>query len=331
MIDTLIAYLYDKKQIQFFSLMHISAFSCFCSYTINRLCAALCSWLVTCFTFIRFIHIFRQFNTIKSNMIVLTALIIIVSIANSYSIIVLEYNPQRKYPINESLFINNSQQNMSSPLHHPFCTIRSEYANDRLMLLLNILVAGVLNLALPSILIIIVNITMLSFIKRIYSKQTRNKTSYRTDSSSYRSTRSTLVIISMTYASFYMPYVILYFFMIMLEDKDETFYAWSEIAYILRHVSHSVNFYAYIFTNLRFRREVALLCRFKCRRSIDSRQPIRLNPNKKTEILVLDKGRSPALYKNSIAKQIQRNQFYQSPNKMILQQQAAFLDEKNFI
>jgi len=76
-IETLLYYLYEIDRIEFFSLMHISAFSCYFSYMINRLCAALCSWLITCFTFIRFINIFRQFNTIKSNLILLTSLLLL--------------------------------------------------------------------------------------------------------------------------------------------------------------------------------------------------------------------------------------------------------------
>ncbi|CAF1376306.1 unnamed protein product [Rotaria magnacalcarata] len=291
-IDTLISYLYEMKKIEFFSLMHISAFSCFCSYMINRLCAALCSWLITCFTFIRFIHIFRQFNTIKSNIIVLTTLIIIFSIANSYSMIVLEYNPERKYPINETIFTNNTEKNQTSFVNYSLCTIRSEYANQRRMLLLNILVAGVLNLALPSILIIIVNITMLSFIKRIYSTQARNKTRWLTDSVNYRSTRSTLVIISMTYAIFYLPYLIVYFLMIMLDDTDGTLHNAAEITYILRHVSHSVNFYAYIFTNIRFRREIALLFPFICRPCSNSENQNRFKQKKKTQVILLPKSKN---------------------------------------
>jgi hypothetical protein len=36
---------------------------------------------------------------------------------------------------------------------------------------------------------------------------------------------------------------------------------WSEIAFILRYISHSINFYAYIFTNQRFRRDIIVLLR----------------------------------------------------------------------
>ncbi|CAF2618077.1 unnamed protein product [Rotaria sp. Silwood2] len=329
-IDTLLSYLYEIKKIEFFSLMHISAFSCFCSYMINRLCAALCSWLITCFTFIRFINIFRQFNTIKSNIILFTILIIVFSIANSYSFIVLEYDQERKYQINETIYNNNNnknttEKNMNFFHHHTLCTIRSEYADDRLMLLLNILVAGVLNLALPSILIVIVNITMVCFIKRIYSTQTRNKKIHRTDFVNYRSTRSTLVIISMTYALFYLPYLIFYFLMIILEDVDETLYNCSEITYILRHVSHSVNFYAYIFTNLRFRREILLLFRYLFRSCFDFKKRNRYRRKMEPQIIILDKCRSPLLFHNSINRQSQRSTYIQLANRINLQQQNFVL------
>ncbi|CAF4943958.1 unnamed protein product, partial [Rotaria socialis] len=208
---------------------------------------------------------------------------------------------------------------------------RSEYANDRLMLLLNILVAGVLNLALPSILIIIVNITMLSFIKRIYSTQTRNKTRCRTDSVNYRSTRSTLVVISMTYAIFYLPYLIFYFLMIMLEDTDGTLHNWSEITYILRHVSHSVNFYAYIFTNLRFRREIARLFRVMCRSCSDSKNQNRFKQKKKSQVILLDKCRIPVPYTNSMTKQSQRRSCVQNLSRIDLRKQKNLIGGKNLI
>ncbi|CAF3661880.1 unnamed protein product [Rotaria sp. Silwood1] len=321
-IDTLLAYLYDKKKIEFFSLMHISAFSCFCSYMINRLCAALCSWLITCFTFIRFINIFRQFNTVKYNIILLTSLTIIFSIANSYSFIVLEYDQERKHQNNEIIFNNNNtNKTMSFIPNHTLCTIRSKYANDRLMLLLNILVAGVLNLALPSILIVIVNITMLCFIKRIYSTQNRNKKiTSRIDVINYRSTRSTLVIISMTYALFYLPYLIFYFLMIILEDIDETLYNCSEIAYILRHVSHSVNFYAYIFTNRRFRCEILLLFRYVFRLCFDFKKTNLYKRTPKPPIIILDKYHSPLVFHNSLTGKSQRRTCIQVRSRIDLQQ-----------
>jgi hypothetical protein len=287
-IDTLLAYLYDIKQTKFFSLMHISAFSCYFSYMINRLCAALCSWLITCFTFIRFINLFRQFDTIKSNLILLTSLIIILSVANSYSIIVLEYDPEQKYQINETI-INNTYSN-----HQTLCTIRSEYAEDRLTLLINILVAGVFNLALPSILILIVNIIMLCLIKRIYSTQAyENKNKRRSDVLTYRSTRSTLLVISVTYTLFYLPYVIFYFLIIILEDVDGTLYSLSEITYNLRHVSHSVNFYAYIFTNLRFRREILYFLRYIFRPCLNLRKRRQYKEKQKSRLILLDKSPLP--------------------------------------
>ncbi|CAF1196309.1 unnamed protein product [Rotaria sordida] len=328
-IDSLLAYLFEKGKIKFFSLMHISAFSCFCSYMINRLCAALCSWLITCFTFIRFINIFHQFNTIKSNIIVLIILVIIFSIANSYSFIVLEYDQT-----NQTIFNNNGNidNNMFNFRNSTLCTIRSKYADDRLMLLLNILVAGVLNLALPSILIVIVNITMLRFIKRTYSTQSRNKKIRRTDIINYRSTRSTLVIISMTYALFYLPYLICYFLMIILEDVDETLHNWSEITYILRHVSHSVNFYAYIFTNLRFRREISLLFRFLFRPCFDYKKRNLYKRKMKPPIIILDKYQSPKLFHNSSNRKSQRPIYAQLSSRTNLQQQQQnLLDDKNQI
>lgn len=271
--ETLLYYLYDINRIPFFSFMHISAFSCYFSYIINRLCAALCSWLITCFTFIRFINIFRQFNTIKSNLILLTSLFIIISIANSYSFIVLEYNTGQNHSINITLR-NNTEKNLDALNHQTVCDIRSEYADDRLILLINILVAGVLNLALPSILILVVNITILCLIKRVYSTQAYDnlKRVRRSDATNYRSTRSTLLVISMTYTLVYIPYLIFYFLMIFLEDKDGTLFRCSEVTYILRHVSHSVNFYAYIFPNFRFRHEILSLLRFLFRPCLNIRK-----------------------------------------------------------
>lgn len=258
-IDTLIFYLHSVDQIEFFSLMHLSSFSCFFSFLLNRLCAALSSWLLTCFTLIRFLHIFRQFDTIKSNIILLTSLIVLFSIANSYVILFLEYD-SRHVPMSLSL-------NDTSPTHQTFCHIRSKYSDDRLILLLNTLVAGVLNLALPSILILIVNVMMLCLIKRIYTQRRQEKILRRsTETSVYRSTRSTLLVISITYTLFYLPYCIFYLLMITFDDQHDTLHYWSEITYILRHVSHSVNFYAYIFTNYRFRRDIVsfLRCSIAC-------------------------------------------------------------------
>ena len=276
--ETLLYYLYEIDRIPFFSFMHISAFSCYFSYMINRLCAALCSWLITCFTFIRFINIFRQFNTIKSNLILLVSLFIIITIANSYSFIVLEYNSGQNSSIN-----NNSN-------YETVCDIRLEYAENRAILLINILVAGVLNLALPSILILVVNVTILCLIKRVYSTQAYDNLKRRSDTTNYRSTRSTLLVISMTYTLFYIPYLIFYFLMIFLEDNDGTLFRCSEVTYILRHVSHSVNFYAYIFPNLRFRREILSLLHFLCRPCLNVRKR-----KQRTRLIILGKTRLPPL------------------------------------
>lgn len=300
--------------------MHISAFSCFFSYMMNRLCAALCSWLITCFTFIRFIHIFRQFNTIKSNIMLLTSLIILFSIANSYSMIVLEYDPEPRYPVNETIFDNDTDKNMTLFYHHALCTIRSVYADDRFMLLLNILVAGVLNLALPSILILIVNIIMLCFIKRMYSRRSHNKTRRRSDIINYRSTRSTLVVISMTYTLFYLPYLICYFLMIILDDIDGTLYNTSEVTYILRHVSHSVNFYAYIFTNLRFRREILVILRYLFLPCIHFKKKLSYKRRRKPDVILLDKCRKPIPF---------YHERIRTPQYQTCVQQQHLIDEKN--
>jgi hypothetical protein len=269
--------------------MHISAFSCFFSFLINRLCAALCSWLITCFTIIRFINIFRQFNTVKSNIILFTSLFVIFSIANSYSIIVLEYDPGQKQQTNQSLI----QENSTFFDYQIRCSIRSKYANDNFILLMNTLVTGVLNLALPSILILIVNIAILCFIKRIYTIQTHDTVNRRSDVANYRSTLSTLLVISITYTLVYVPYCIFYLLMIILEDRNHTLHYWSEIAYILRFVSHSVNFYAYIFTNLRFRRDILIFLNYLCRPCFYFKKRQQYKHKKRSQIIILDKCRLP--------------------------------------
>ena len=221
-------------------------------------------------------NIFRQFNTIRSNVILLTGLTLIFSLANSYLILVLEYDRGEKST-------DPSELNVTASSHPTSCHIRAKYADDRVTLLLNTLVAGVLNLAIPSILILIVNIVMLCFIKRVYTHQTpsREKTPRRSDTNVYRSTRSTLLVISITYTLFYLPYCIFYLLMITLEDRHDTLHHWSEITYILRHVSHSVNFYAYISTNLRFRRDILSLMRYLARPCRFIREQARLKKKKK--------------------------------------------------
>jgi hypothetical protein len=233
--------------------MHLSTFSCFFFFIFNRLAAALSSWLIACFTLIRFLHIFRQFNTIRSNLLLLNWLTILFLFANSYVLIVLQY---------ESISNLSSIDNQTTMYPQTSCHIRARYANDQLTLLLNALVAGVLSLALPSILILIVNLMMLCFIERVYNHQRQERIQRRSDIVNYRSTRSTLLVISMTYTICYLPYCVFYFLMIVMEDINDIVHYWSEITYILRHVSHSVNFYAYIFTSLRFRRDIVLLGRF---------------------------------------------------------------------
>jgi len=207
--------------------------------------------------------------------------------------------------------------------HQKFCNIRSKYADDRLILLINILVAGVLNLALPSILILIVNITMLCFIKRIYSIQTYDKIKRRSDITNYRSTRSTLLVISMTYTLFYLPYIIFYFLMIILEDKDSTLYICSEITYILRHVSHSVNFYAYIFTNLHFRHEVFFLLRYLFRPCFNFKERQKDRQKRKSQFILLNKFHlsPPVYYSSTIGK-------FHHPTSIRLRNQIDFKQQE---
>jgi hypothetical protein len=227
---------------------------------VNRLFAALCSWLITCFTLIRFLNIFQRFNTIRSNIILVTCLTIIFFIANSYLLVTLGYDRRQK---NENPTNNSNEQSINETR----CYIRDEYENSRLTLLLNTLVAGFLNLVLPSMLTLIVNITILCYIKRIYKTQNSENIPRHSDNSGtvYRSTRSTLLVISMTYTLCYLPYCIIYLLLIQFGDTNGTLFYWSEIAFILRYISHSINFYAYIFTNHRFRRDIILLLRYLLR------------------------------------------------------------------
>ncbi|UJR37626.1 hypothetical protein I4U23_030323 [Adineta vaga] len=259
-IETLFHYLYSINKSQYFSLMHISPFSCFFFYMINRLFAALCSWLITCFTFIRFINIFQQLNTIRSNIILVICLTIIFSIANSYLMVTLDFDGGNSIQSYE----NSSIGFANSSLHTPTkCHIRDEYSDNQLTLLLNTLVAGVLNLALPSMLTLIVNIAIVCYIKRIYEIQTQfDPIPRRSDNSglNYRSTRSTLLVISITYTLCYLPYCIIFLLLIQFDSNSTLIYC-SKIAFVLRYISHSINFYAYIFTNQRFRRDILVLLR----------------------------------------------------------------------
>ncbi|CAF0966930.1 unnamed protein product [Rotaria sordida] len=260
-IETLIHYLYSIDKSEYFSLMHISAFSCFFFYMINRLFAALCSWLITCFTLIRFLNIFRQLNTIRSNIILVTCLTLIFFTANSYLIVTLGYDREQKFHLNEN-FSNNSNENISKSTR---CHIRDEYGDNPLTLLLNALVAGFLNLVLPSMLTLIVNIVIICYIRHIYKAQNSEQIQRRSDTNTganYRSTSSTLLVISITYTLCYLPYCIIYLLLIQFGDTNGTLLYWSEITFILRYISHSVNFYAYIFTNYRFRRNIVLLFRY---------------------------------------------------------------------
>jgi hypothetical protein len=226
---------------------------------VNRLFAALCSWLITCFTLIRFLNIFQRFNTIRSNIILVTCLTIIFSLANSYLIVTLGYDQKEK-----SQFHDNRSNNTNDSFLNPTrCYIREEYGNNPLTLLLNTLVAGFLNLVLPSMLTFIVNIAIVCYIKHIYKVQQSETIRRRSDSSgtNYRSSSSTLLVISITYTLCYLPYCIIYLVLIKFDHPNQTLIYWSEIAFILRYISHSVNFYAYIFTNQRFRRDIISLLR----------------------------------------------------------------------
>ncbi|CAF0782382.1 unnamed protein product [Adineta steineri] len=239
--------------------MHISPFSCFFFFIINRLFAALCSWLITCFTVIRFINIFQRLNTIRSNIILVICLTIIFSIANSYLIVTLDYHRGEELLTYDNFSIDTNDYSHNSTR----CFIRPEYHDDPLTLFLNIIVAGFLNLVLPSMLTFIVNIAIVCYIKRVYETQICEYTGRRSDNSgaSYRSTRSTLLFISITYTLCYLPYCIIQLLLIPFGDIVSTLYEWTEIAFILRYISHSINFYAYIFTSQRFRRDIILLFR----------------------------------------------------------------------
>jgi len=222
----------------------------------NRLFAALCSWLITCFTLIRFINIFRRFNTIRSNVILLTCLTVIFLSINSYLFIVLNYNST----INENL---NNRTNRTSEN----CQIQMKYARNTLMVLINAIVAGFINLALPTMITFMANIAIVCYIKRVYTGQNSGPLPRRSDNSgsNYRSTRSTLLVISITYTLCYLPYCILNLILSKYNDSKGIIADLAEIAFNLRYISHSINFYAYIFTNHRFRREIIFLLRLACR------------------------------------------------------------------
>ena len=287
--ETFLYYLFENDQILYFSLMHISPFSCYFSYLFNRLCAALCAWLITSFTFVRFFNIFHQFNTIRSNFIIVISLFLIISLLNSYSIIVLEYRTEVNSLYN--LTMSNYSSKYLEYLNYPtVCNIREEYADNRAILLINVLVAGVFNLGLPSILILIVNIVTLYLIKNVYSRQPMMMTVQKRRSSpniSYRSTRSTLLIISITYTLFYIPYLLLYFVMIFVDDESGMLFIGSEVAYILRHISHSVNFYAYTFTSVRLRREISRLFHCSYGECLKRRKSSNSNDQRTTRLLIV--------------------------------------------
>ena len=268
-----------------FSLLHTSAFSCFFFYMVNRLFAALCSWLITCFTLIRFLNIFRRFNTIRSNIILLTCLTIFFSLANSYLIVTIEYKTK---PISQ-LIDNRTNKTNDYSSDSTDCPIQEKYMNNDVVVLLNALVAGFLNLALPSMLTFSVNVAIVCYIKHIYKTQNAEPIQRRSESAgaNYRSPRSTLLVISITYTLCYLPYCIITLIRIKSPNLTESLYHWAEVALILRYISHSVNFYAYIFTNHRFRRDILLLLRGILRPCayIKKRRLNRKKSQRKNEIL----------------------------------------------
>ena len=192
---------------QTFSLLQTSAFSCFFFYMVNRLFAALCSWLITCFTLIRFLNIFRRFNTIRSNIILLTCLTIFFSLANSYLIVTIEYKTNS---VSQSM--NNDTRNESNySSNSTDCSIQEKYMTNDVVVLLNALVAGFLNLALPSMFTFSVNVAIVCYIRHIYKTQNAEPIQRRSESTgaNYRSSRSTLLVISITYTLCYLPYCII--------------------------------------------------------------------------------------------------------------------------
>jgi hypothetical protein len=325
-IDTLFHYLYSINKSEYFTLMHISAFSCFFFYMINRLFAALCSWVITCFTLIRFLNIFRRLNTIRSNIILVTCLTVIFSVANSYLVVTLGYDRGRNNQLNENLS-NNSNDNS---LNATRCYIHDEYNDNRLILLLNTLVAGFLNLVLPSVLTLIVNIATVCYIKKVYKTQNTEQIPRRSDSSgsNYRSTRSTLLVISITYTLCYLPYCIIYLLLIQFEDPSGTLFYCSEIAFSLRYISHSVNFYAYMFTNNRFRRDVLLLIRYLIRPRLCMKKPKQTKKKEKNQHILFQRCQLPPSTpsNNSAAKMVCN---YQRPTCIRFQNQNCSDRQRN--
>ncbi|CAF1396278.1 unnamed protein product [Rotaria magnacalcarata] len=291
-IETSFHYLYSIKKSEYFSLMHVSAFSCFFFYMINRLFAALCSWLITCFTLIRFLNIFRPLNTIRSNIILVICLTIIFATANSYLMFSLGYDREAKSTLIEN-FVNNSNEII---FRSSRCHIREEYSTNSLTLLLNVLVAGFLNLVLPSMLTLLVNICIICYIKRIYNVQHFEHSARRSDCSSaasYRSTSSTLLVISMTYTLCYLPYCIIYVLLSHFDGANTILVYLSEISFIIRYISHSVNFYAYIFTSLRFRRDIISLFRSVFRACLCKKRKKRKKETKPTQQIIFYHYRLP--------------------------------------
>lgn len=198
--------------------------------------------------------------------------------------VTLGYDREQKSLINLNLSINGTDIITKSSS----CHIREEYTNNTLTLLLNTLVAGFLNLVLPSILTLIMNIVIICYIKHIYKSQYSETGQRRSDTSgaSFRSTGSTLLVISMTYTLCYLPYCIVYILLSQFGHTHRILFYLSEISFTLRYISHSVNFYAYIFTNLRFRRDIGLLFRNVFRTCLCIKKPKKPKEKQKVQKVI---------------------------------------------
>ncbi|CAF1400702.1 unnamed protein product [Didymodactylos carnosus] len=96
---------------------------------LNRLCAALCSWLIMFFTLIRFLHLFRPLNTIRSNVILVISLIGIFGILNSYLVAFLRYENQKQI-LDSDLTTTTSTQ---IPWHFSLSTSQSKNLTSNLL------------------------------------------------------------------------------------------------------------------------------------------------------------------------------------------------------
>ncbi|CAF1353404.1 unnamed protein product [Didymodactylos carnosus] len=273
-LDTAVVHLYDSNYIRFQNLINISEFCCFFFFMLNRLCAALCSWLIMFFTLIRFIHIFRPLNTIRSNVILVILLLGTFGTLNTYLVTFLRYENQKQILNNNLTTITTTTKTITltswhflpltteytnvtlNPLKQYICSVGREYEHDRLRNILNTIFTGVFSLAIPSIITLIVNIVILAYIQRVYNINGLNR--INNNYSNYRSTP--LLVISITYTLCYLPYCIIYFSQFLF-SPGYALSICSSIVFTIRYISHSSNFYAYIFTSLRFRRDIKSLFR----------------------------------------------------------------------